>query len=148
MTSSGTWLPARAVIDACNLRMAKYIGDWRARRERDIDLLVDRGRWSWLQWRQVPLTRQEAENASMTVGVIDWFIESPMNHDGYAATAHLLSLAAQAEKLHAGSQVFVSADDHYRISGALQGILNNGNHDTSAVPGDGNRHNGDGEHGS
>lgn len=144
---SGGWFPARAVMEACNLRLARYISDWRAKRERAISLLIDRGRWSWSQWRQVPLTREEAERQSMTVDVIDWFIEAPMNHDGYAATQHLLSLAAQAEKLQAGSQVFVSADDHYRISGALQGVLNN-DRVASVVPVPGNRHDGDGEPGA
>lgn len=144
---SGAWLPARAVLLACNLRLEKYLSDWRERRDRDIRVLMDRGRWSWKQWRQVPLTYEEAERASMTVDVIDYMIESPMNHDGYAATQHLLSLAAQATKLHDGAEVFVSAEDHARISGALQGVLNNERF-RAHVSADRNRNNGDGEPGT
>ena len=131
-------------MEACNLRLTKYISDWRHKRERDISLLMDRGRWSWTQWRQVPLTHEEAEAQSMTVDVIDFFIEAPMNHDGYAAVANLLSLAAQTEKLMAGSEIFVSAADHARISGALQGVLNN-ERSSAAVSGAGGSHDGDGE---
>lgn len=137
--SSGAWFRAKPVMKACNFAMDRQVAEWVRKHEESIELRMARGRWSWREFRQVPLTRAEAKAEGNTYcDMLQHFINNPMENQGYAAMQKLLSVAAQAEKLVAGSQVFVSAEDHWRISSALYMVENN-DRVRDGVPRDGDR---------
>lgn len=137
--SSGAWFRAKPVMKACNFAMDRQVAEWKYRLRESLELRMKRGRWSWLKFRQVPLTLREAvEERNAYCLMLDHLIHNPMENTGYAAMQKLLSVAAQAEKLVAGSQVFVSAEDHWRISSALYMVENN-DRVRDGVPRDGDR---------
>jgi hypothetical protein len=115
---SGAWLSAKSVMDACNATMDSIMSDWKVDFERNVQLIMDRGEWSWLKWRQVPLTRKIAELRVSYINPCRYFIESPMRHPMYEQVQALLTLASHVEELQSGSQIFVSKEDSWIVRGA------------------------------
>lgn len=145
--SSGAWILAKPVTMACDLAMNRLISKWVDEREQSIVLRMARGRWSWRWFKDVPLTREEVKSEKNVYCIaLDHIIGHPMENVEYAAMQKLLSLAVDAERIVEGAQVFVSSEDHWRISSALQTVDMDGVGFLCGVPDNGGDVQRDGEH--